>query len=359
MNLTRTLALLLPGTLLLGACAVIEYDEPVPVFRQMVVVEQQPLASHRFLLPVDGEVVGELQVIRARHEDTFVDIARAYKLGYDELVHANPGVDPWLPGAGTRIVLPTQFVLPDTPREGIVLNIAAKRLFWYPRPEAGQPAEVWTFPVGIGREGWATPLGTLRVISKATDPTWVVPDSIRRERAAQGDPLPARVPPGPDNPLGRHAMRLSLPAYLIHGTNRPAGIGMRVSHGCIQLVPEDIEALYGMVGVDTPVHIIDQPLLAGWRNGNLYLEMHPPLAEDQRDFAEQMRIKVQRHLQVRLGEVRPLDRGLLDSVLSERRGFPLPVLEPAADIPTVIAKARPVINVVASAAANELRGDRP
>ncbi|MCC5795362.1 MAG: L,D-transpeptidase family protein [Chromatiales bacterium] len=247
--------------LLLAACAPVDLTHgPVsPVFT--IVPAAEPVVEHRFLVPESGNVVGELQVIQARHADTFVDIARAYGLGYDELVNANPGVDPWLPGEGTRILLPTRFVLPDAPRNGIVLNLATRRLFWYPEPSGGEPAVVYSFPIGIGREGWETPLGTTRVIARHQDPTWVVPASIRRERAAQGDPLPARVPPGPDNPLGRHALRLALPSYLIHGTNRPAGIGMRVSHGCIQMFPEDIELLHGVVPLNTPVHIVDQPLL--------------------------------------------------------------------------------------------------
>jgi len=330
--------------LVAAGCAPIEYDWPEEPVTQLLIVEQEPLVSHHFELVPGSDVVGELQLIRARHEDTFVDIARSYKLGYDELVHANPGVDPWLPGEGTRIVLPTQFILPAAPRNGIVLNIAAKRLFYFPEPAAGEPATVYTYPIGIGREGWETPTGTTRVISKAKDPTWVVPASIRRDREAQGDPLPARVPPGPDNPLGRHALRLALPSYLIHGTNRPAGIGMRVSHGCIQLFPEDIAALYGIVDINTPVHIVDQPLLAGWRGDNLYLALHPPLAEDTRDWAEELRLEVQRRVIGRYGAMRPVDQGLLDSLLAGQRGFPLPVLAPGADVPTVLARARPVIN---------------
>ena len=175
-------------------------------------VELPPIESDRFVIAADSDVVGEVQVIRARYEDTFVDIARAYDLGYDELVQANPGVDPWLPGAGTRIVLPTQFILPDAPREGIVLNIGAKRIFYYPKVAAGESPVVVTHPVGIGREGWATPIGSTTVVSKAKDPVWTVPASIRKEHAEAGDPLPARVPAGPDNPLGAYALapRLSV-----------------------------------------------------------------------------------------------------------------------------------------------------
>ena len=260
-----------------GGCALFETPEWAKNKLAPVVLpaEQPPIVSNRFELVDGSDVVGELQVIVARDEDTFLDIARAYDLGFDELEDANPGVDAWLPGAGTRIVLPTEFVLPDVPREGIVLNVGTKRLFYYPKPVKGQPRVVITHPVGIGREGWQTPIGTTKVVAKNKDPVWTVPASIRREHAAEGNPLPARVGPGPDNPLGAYAMRLGFPSYLIHGTNKPDGIGMRVSHGCVQLFPEDIESLFAQVPVGTPVRIINEPQLLGWRGDNLYLEVHP------------------------------------------------------------------------------------
>jgi L,D-transpeptidase ErfK/SrfK len=242
---------------------------------------QPATRSDRFVLPPAGtDVVGAIQVTIANAEDTLLDIARHYDLGYEEITAANPNVDPWLPGDGARVVLPTQFVLPDTPREGLVLNLASMRLFYYPKPRPGLPAEVITHPVGIGREGWETPMGRSRITQKMVKPTWRVPASVRREHAANGDPLPPVVPPGPDNPLGDFAMRLSLPGYLIHGTNKPYGIGMRVSHGCVRLYPEDIARLFPEVPVGTQVHIVNQPYLAGWRDGLLYLEAHRPLAED-------------------------------------------------------------------------------
>lgn len=240
-----------------------------------------PTPSDRFFLPPEGiDVVGAIQVTITDKEDTLLDIARSYDLGYEEIVAANPNVDPWLPGDGTRVLLPTQFVLPDAPREGLVLNLASMRLFYYPKPKRGQPAILITHPVGIGREGWQTPEGSLSITQKIVQPTWRVPASVRQEHAANGDPLPPVVPPGPDNPLGDYAMRLSLPSYLIHGTNKPYGIGMRVSHGCVRLYPEDIARLFPKVPVGTQVHIVNQPYLAGWRDGLLYLEAHQPLAED-------------------------------------------------------------------------------
>lgn len=252
-------------------------------YERSEVIAELPEPTNRnvyFLEDPAQSVVGEPQIITARYEDTFSDIAREYGLGYDELVEANPGIDPWLPGEGTRVLLPTQHVLPDAPRRGIVLNIAAKRLFYYPAVEEGQRTMVLTYPVGIGRVGWNTPEGVARVVSKVENPTWTVPASVRREHAQKGDPLPPVVPPGPDNPLGQYAMRLSLPSYLIHGTNKPYGVGMRVSHGCVRLYPENIAVLFALVPVGEPVNIINEPYLVGWRGGEVYLEAHPPLEDD-------------------------------------------------------------------------------
>jgi L,D-transpeptidase ErfK/SrfK len=240
-----------------------------------------PISRNFFVLDaVDQTIIGEPQIVFTTAEDTFSDLAREYGLGYDELVAANPGIDPWLPGDGTPILLPTQYILPDGPRRGVVLNVASKRLFYFPETPEGEPMQVMTYPIGIGRVGWETPLGTAKVVAKATDPTWYVPWSVRQEHAKAGDPLPSVVPPGPDNPLGRHVLQLDMPGYLIHGTNRPYGVGMRVSHGCIRLYPENIELLYSMVDVGEPVRIVNEPYLVGRHNGELYLESHTPLEDD-------------------------------------------------------------------------------
>lgn len=348
--------LLMSLALSAGGCVMFEVPEwaakkPVPV---ALPAEQSPIISSRFELIEGSDVVGQLQVIVARQEDTFVDIARAYDLGYDELEAANPGVDAWLPGAGTRIVLPTWFVLPDVPREGIVLNIATKRLFYFPKAVAGKPRVVVTHPVGIGREGWQTPIGTTRVVAKNKDPVWTVPASIRREHAAEGNPLPARVGPGPDNPLGAYALRLGFPSYLIHGTNKPDGIGMRVSHGCVQLFPEDIESLFAQVAVNTPVRIINEPQLLGWRGDNLYLEVHPALEDDQRDLKKRLDGRISKELkraqQHGSAPSVQLDSVLLADTVRAARGFPIPLLQPAADAQTLVNKARLVVNVVSSPA---------
>ena len=230
----------------------------------------------------DSDVVGTTRVIAARYEDTFVKLARRYNLGFEELKQANPGVDPWLPGEGTEIVLPTRFVLPSAPRDGVVINLPELRLYYFP---ANDPGRVITHPVSIGRMEWQTPLGRAQIIAKAENPAWYPPESIRQEHAADGRPLPRVVPPGPDNPLGDHAMRLSIPGYLIHGTNRPSGLGMRVTHGCIRMFPEDIEGLFGTVPIGTPVHIVNQPYKLAWSANGFYLEAHPPLEEERVDDA--------------------------------------------------------------------------
>jgi L,D-transpeptidase ErfK/SrfK len=218
----------------------------------------------------DG-VVGYAFYVKARYEDTLLDIGRHNGVGYDEMKYANPKLDMWLPGAGKEVLVPDEFVLPDAPRAGLVINLAEKRLYYYP-PGTG---EVQTYAIGVGREGWGTPLGSFSIVKKDKDPAWYPPASVRQEHVAEGqEPLPAVVPAGPDNPLGAFALRLSAKGYLIHGTNKPWGVGMQVSHGCIRMYPEGIEALFGQVGVKTPVTIVNQPFKVGWRGDDLYLEVH-------------------------------------------------------------------------------------
>jgi len=241
----------------------------------------EPIPANHFVLESPQQsVVGTLQVVFPRSEETLSDLARAYGLGYDELIAANPGIDPWLPGENTPVLLPTQYILPDVPREGIVLNIASKRLFYFPEVPEGQAQIVKTYPIGIGRVGWETPLGVTAVEAKAKDPHWYVPWSVRQEHAELGNPLPSVIPPGPDNPLGHRVLKLEMPGYLIHGTNQPFGVGMRVSHGCVRLYPENIEYLYEIVDVGEPVAIINEPFLLGQLDGDWYFESHAPLEDD-------------------------------------------------------------------------------
>lgn len=221
------------------------------------------------LTNANDSLVGQAFYVKTRHEDTLLDIGRHNGLGYDEMKFANPGVDMWVPGEGTDILVPTRYVLPKARRQGIVLNLAEKRLYYFP-----SSGEVVTYAISIGREGWGTPLGNFSIVRKDKDPAWYPPASIRKEHAENGDPLPTVVPAGPDNPLGQYALRLSAAGYLIHGTNKPWGLGMQVSHGCIRMYPEDIERLFPDVPVQAPVTIVNQPFKVGWQGDDLYLEVH-------------------------------------------------------------------------------------
>ncbi|MFQ5547211.1 MAG: L,D-transpeptidase family protein [Woeseia sp.] len=234
--------------------------------------------AEQFELPPAGnDVVGALAVVKARADETLLDIARRHGLGYEDIVRANSDVDTWLPGEGTDVLLPTRYVLPRGVRNGIVLNLAEYRMYYFPEPKGDEQPVVMTYPMSIGRMDWETPLGLTRIVSKVRNPTWYPPESVRAEHAADGDPLPRIVPPGPKNPLGSFAMRLGLPGYLIHSTNRPAGVGMRVTHGCIRMFPEDIRFLFDQVSVDTSVRIINQPVKVGWHGNDLVMEVHRTL----------------------------------------------------------------------------------
>ena len=227
-----------------------------------------------FELTPSERMVGYNIVVYSRAQDTLLDIGRQFNIGYTEMVNANPGIDVWLPGDKQPITIPNRFILPDAPQEGIVVNLAEMRLFYYPETPVGKKKQVITYPIGIGREGWETPLGKTKIIQKRKDPTWTPPASIKAEHLENGDPLPDIVPAGPDNPLGAYALRLGKTSYLLHGTNRPYGVGLRVSHGCLRLYPEDIEALYNKVAVNIPVNIIYQPYKAAHYKGKLYIEAH-------------------------------------------------------------------------------------
>ena len=224
-------------------------------------------------------VVGEDIRVNTVYEDTLYDLARRYSLGSEELIRVNPGVDPWLPGANTPLLVPNRHILPPGPREGIVVNLPEHRLYYYPKPARGKPQRVITYPVSIGKMDWRTPLGETRVIAKQKDPVWYPTESVRREHAAAGEALPDHVPAGPDNPLGRYALRLAVGhgTYLIHGTNNPIAVGLPVTHGCIRMYPEDIEALFGQIKVGTKVRIVNEPVKVAWVDGELLLEAHPPI----------------------------------------------------------------------------------
>ncbi len=248
-----------------------------------------PLLGHATtytLSKPDDTVVGEDQTIKTVYEDTLYDLAAKYSLGSEEIIRVNPGVDPWLPGAGTTITVPGRHILPAGPREGIVVNLPEHRLYYFPKPKRGGPIEVITYPVSIGKMDWHSPLGVTHVIQKQKDPTWYPTESVRKEHEANGDPLPAKVPPGPDNPLGQYAMRLAVGngTYLIHGTNNPIAVGLPVTHGCIRMYPDDVAALFPLIPVGTPVRIVNEPIKIAWVDGELLLEAHPPVDAQGQSF---------------------------------------------------------------------------
>lgn len=234
-----------------------------------------------FPLPPGGDdIVGESVGVIAREDDTLLDLARRHDLGYGEIVAANPDIDPWVPPPGAVVLVPTRFILPEGVREGIVINLAQMRLYYFPAADPSGRRVVITHPLGVGREGESTPVGVTKVVRKLRSPAWFPPDDLRRRHAEAGSPLPREVPPGPDNPLGTHALYLGMPGILVHGTNRPWGIGMRVSSGCIRLYPEDIASLFGEVPVGTPVRIVNEPFVIGRHEGRLHVEVHPSLGDD-------------------------------------------------------------------------------
>ena len=243
-------------------------------------------ATEYTLSSPEDSVVGEDKSVVTVYEDTLYDLARKFSLGSLELIRVNPGVDPWLPGAGKTLVVPDRHILPPGPREGIVVNLPEHRLYYYPKAKRGGPTQVITYPVSIGKMDWRTPLGLTHVIQKQKDPAWFPPASVRKEHAEAGDPLPTRVPPGPDNPLGQYAMRLAAGngSYLIHGTNNPIAVGLAVTHGCIRMYPDDVAALFPLIPVGTPVHLINVPVKVAWLDGELLLEAHPPVDAQGQSF---------------------------------------------------------------------------
>ena len=264
-----------------------------------------------------------MQVVTATKDDTLTDIARRFNVGYEEILRANPKVDPWLPGEGREIIVPTQFILPDAPRTGVVINIAAMRIFYYPPVKRGEPAVVITHPIGIGKVGWRTPEGVTKIVRRQKDPTWRVPVSVRKEHHENGEDLDPVIGPGPDNPLGKYAFYLQWPSYLIHGTNKPAGVGLRSSHGCIRLYPEDIEQFFNMVPVGTQVRVVNQPFVFGWHDGQLYMQPFDVLEDDTRDWKKAQKKLLTASLAARLQQQLKSQREQVDwnlvSSLTQRR----------------------------------------
>ncbi len=299
----------------------------------------ESIPVHEFSLSPGQNLIGELASITSAENDTLSDIGRHYGLGFNDIANANADVDPWTLTAGQNVLLPLSFILPEAPHKGIVLNLANMRMFYYPKNSA---STVLTYPVGIGRQGWNTPLGQTQIVAKKANPAWTVPVSIQQEHQALGDPLPKIVQSGPENPLGDYAMPLGFSGYLIHGTNKPYGIGMKVSHGCVQLYPEDIETLFSKVEIGTPVNIVHQPYLAAWRDDMLYLEAHPPLDKWDKQtklLQKDIRKKLQQLASAKGAEV---DWNKAERILQRADGIATPVLIGSPDLAELRANAIPL-----------------
>jgi len=349
----RTLAYIASATLAaaLAACSLLKepwtgHAKPAVVAAPIAVVEvAPPEATERFELQPDQDVVGHVQITTSSKEDTLTDIARRFNVGYEEIVRANPGVDPWIPGAGHRIVVPTRFVLPNAPREGIVINVAAMRLFYFPAHRKGEAQQVYTHPIGIGKIGWSTPQGVTQVVSHVKDPVWRPSAALRVDhRNDNGEDLPAVVPAGPDNPLGKYEFRLGWPSYLIHGTNKPYGVGLRSSHGCVRLYPEDIQKIFEMVPNGTQVRVVNQPFLFGWHDGQLYVQAYTVLEDDPRDWKNAQNKLLSHSLAARVQSTlraagTTIDWQSVASVTHSPRGIPVPVSGDGGSVELVLAAA--------------------
>ncbi len=242
-------------------------------------MEVSLVSATTLVIPPSGDLVGEVQYANPEIGETLAEVGRRFNIGYDEMVRANPKIDA---GKGLsdqeKLTIPSQFILPKASRCGIVINLAEFRLYYYP------PGEnvVVTFPVGIGREGWNTPLGVTTITAKQTDPIWRPTKNVRALAEENGFPLPEEFPADASNPLGKHVMRLGWPTFLIHGTNGADGVGSRVSAGCIRMFPSDIEHLFRLVAIGTQVRVINQPVKIGKQDGLFFLQMYPLLAEQKK-----------------------------------------------------------------------------
>ena len=270
-------------------------------------------------------LIGALQKVVIQPQDTILGIAEEFSLGIEEILEANPGIDPWVPGEGNSVVLPSQFILPHPSFRGIYVNLAEMRIYYYdPKPASGEEKKVRTYPISIGRGDWQTPVSKAKVIDKIVNPTWYPPASVRREHELMDDPLPASVPPGKDNPLGKYALQLNLPGYFIHGTNRPYAIGLKATHGCIRMRPVDIQDFFGLIERGTPVTIQFQPFKSALVDGVVYLELGQAIREISR-LTEKRAI--------------PVDWELLVSTAKQGAGIPVPLNRGASIAPKPVQRA--------------------
>ncbi|MDN6179768.1 MAG: L,D-transpeptidase family protein [Halomonas subglaciescola] len=296
----------------------------LPLSTAVMAADDKP--NGHYTLPEEGNMVGETYRVDVSEGDTLIDIAQAHNIGYEEIRNANPETSLWAPEVGTEVVIPARYILPPERREGLVINLAELRLYYYPETPEGEEPHVETYPIGIGRDGYNTPLGVTKTTMKVKNPAWYPPASIRKEAAENGDELPSVVPAGEDNPLGSRAILLDLPGYLIHGTNRPDGVGMRVSHGCIRMMPKTIEALFSRIKVGERVNIIDMPVKIGREGERLYVQSFP-----QKEQEIEMGDLITALDQLSDSESIPVDYGQLREAL-EASGWQPTVLAPLGDV---------------------------
>lgn len=274
----------------------------------------------------DKDYVGKMEMYRAKYEDTLVHLARKYGLGFVEMRAANPTLDPWLPGEGSRVVLPTQSLLPDAPRSGIVINLPEMKLYLFETP--GQAPIVYS--ISPGREGLNTPVGSTTINAKKANPTWTPTDRMLKE-----DPtLKPFYPPGPDNPLGTHALYLGWPQMRIHGTNKPYAIGRRASSGCIRMYPEAIKDIFARVPVGTKVTSVDQPVKVGWIDSKMYVEVSPTQEQSLRveELGEFKSYEITKEDMKRITTkagpfADKIDWEAVRKAVREHRGYPVAVLD--------------------------------
>lgn len=283
-------------------------------------------------------LIGALQKVVIQPQDTILSIAEEFSLGIEEILEANPGIDPWVPGEGNSVVLPSQFILPHPSFRGIVVNLAEMRIYYYdPKPAAGEGKQVRTYPISIGRGDWQTPVSRAKVIDKIVNPTWYPPASVRREHELMDDPLPLSVPPGEDNPLGKYALQLNLPGYFIHGTNRPYAIGLKATHGCIRMRPVDIRDFFGLIERGTQVTIQFQPFKSALVDGVVYLEAHGGGEAGVMDRYLGQAIREISRLTEK--QAIPVDWELLVSTAKQGAGIPVPLNRGAAIAPKPVQRA--------------------
>ena len=284
-----------------------------------------PAVAAEFALASGDTAIGSVTVYDTVAGDTLMDVARSQDLGFTQLMAVNRGVNPWMPGVGRQITLPNFYLLPNAPRRGIVIDLAAERLYYFP-PDKSTVVE--SYPIGIGVLGAVTPVGTTRIAAKVENPVWHPPPSIHAERPW----LPEEIPAGPDNPLGAYAFRLGWPNYLIHGTNKPDGVGRNVSHGCIHLYPEDIEKLFNEVPVGTEVRVVGDNVRVAWVGGELFVEIHPTKEQgDELDIEGTLTpVRPPPHLKARVvaaagDQIQRVDWSIVRRVADERTGVPTQV----------------------------------